>query len=149
LDTVIHLSQERASAKIYPAVNALTSRSRLLEENSVSAEHAAIAEEVRQALAALWAPDGRSDADRLRLERALKLQNYFTQPFFAAEPYTKRSGATVRLAEALRTCRGILEGKYDDLPTDAFFFSGDMAEIRMNVGRQLSWGPVAVDQRVG
>jgi hypothetical protein len=90
LDTVIHLSRERASAKIYPTVNVLTSRSRLLEENSVSADHAAIAEQVRQALAALWAPDPHSEADSATLGRALKLQNYFTQPFFVAEPYTKR-----------------------------------------------------------
>jgi F-type H+/Na+-transporting ATPase subunit beta len=77
-------------------------------------------------------------------ERALKLQNYFTQPFFVAEPYTKRSGSTVSLADALDTCRGILDGHYDDLPTDAFFFSGDIAEILKNIGRSPSWGPVAV-----
>jgi F0F1-type ATP synthase beta subunit len=72
------------------------------------------------------------------------LQNYFTQPFFVAEPYTKRSGSTVSLADALDTCRGILDGHYDDLPMDAFFFSGDIAEIQKNIGRSLSWGPVAV-----
>jgi RNA polymerase sigma factor (sigma-70 family) len=135
LDTVIHLSRERASAKIYPAVNVLTSRSRLLEENSVSNDHAAIAEQVRQALAALWAPAPHSQADSATLGRALKLQNYFTQPFIVAEPYTKRPGVTVSLAQALCTCRRILEGQYDDLPTDAFFFSGDMNEIRTNIGR--------------
>ena len=147
LDTVIHLSGERASAKIYPAVNVLTSRSRLLEGKSVSDDHVAIAQEVRQALAAWWGPDRRSDASGLMLERALKLQNYFTQPFFVAEPYTKRPGVTVSLAETLRTCREILEGQYDDLPTDAFFFSGDMAEIRTNIGRSLSWGPVTIETR--
>jgi hypothetical protein len=60
-------------------------------------------------------------ADKEKLERALKLQNYFTQPFFIAEPYTRRPGATVAAAEALRTCREILDGHYDDLPVDAFF----------------------------
>jgi RNA polymerase sigma factor (sigma-70 family) len=144
LDTVIHLSRGRASANIYPPVDVLTSRSRLLEEGLVGANHAAIAEEVRRALATLWAPDRRSDADKAMTERALKLQNYFTQPFFVAEPYTKRSGSTVSLADALDTCRGILDGHYDDLPTDAFFFSGDIAEIQKNIGRSLSWGPVAV-----
>jgi F-type H+/Na+-transporting ATPase subunit beta len=122
----------------------LTSRSRLLEENSVSNDHAAIAEEVRQALAALWAPDPHSEADSATLGRALKLQNYFTQPFIVAEPYTKRPGVTVGLAEALCTSRGILEGQYDDLPADAFFFSGNMAEIRKNIGRSLPWGPVTI-----
>jgi RNA polymerase sigma factor (sigma-70 family) len=148
LDTVIHLSRERATANIYPPVDVLTSRSRLLEARLVGADHAAIAQEVRQALAALWAADRCSNADRLMLERALKLQNYFTQPFFVAEPFTKRPGTTVPLAEALRTCRGILAGDFDDLPTDAFFFSGDMAEIRTNIGRSLAWGPITIKPRV-
>jgi RNA polymerase sigma factor (sigma-70 family) len=144
LDTVIHLSRECASANIYPPVDVLTSRSRLLEEKLVSADHAAIADEVRRLLAELWVLEGHSGLDGLMLERALKLQNYFTQPFFVAEAYTKRPGVTVSLAEALSTCRGILDGQYDDLPTDAFFFSGDIPEIRTNVGRSLSWGPVVV-----
>jgi F-type H+-transporting ATPase subunit beta len=76
------------------------------------------------------------------LERALKLQNYFTQPFFVAERWNKCRGTTVRLAEALQNCRDILDGRYDDLPTDVFYFSGDMAEIRGNVGRTLKFGPV-------
>jgi F-type H+-transporting ATPase subunit beta len=77
-------------------------------------------------------------------ERALKLQNYFTQPFFCAEPYTKRPGLSVGAAEALRTCQEILDGAYDEVPTDAFFFSGGMAEIRANIGRPLRFGPVAL-----
>lgn len=93
----------------------------------------------------LWATDRRSetDADRLALDRARKLQYFFTQPFIVAEPYTKRPGVTVSLAEALCTCRGILDGQYDDLPTDAFYFSGGIAEIRANIGRSRPFGPVA------
>ena len=78
------------------------------------------------------------------LERALKVQNYFTQPFFCAEPYTKRPGVTVSAADALRTCQQILDGDCDDVPTDAFFFSGGMTEIRGNIGRTLPFGPVAL-----
>jgi F0F1-type ATP synthase beta subunit len=135
LDTVIHLSCERSMAKIYPTVDVLTSRSRLLDENLVSDDHAAIASKVRMALSMLWATDRRSetDADRLALDRARKLQYFFTQPFFVAEPYTKRPGVTVSLAEALSTCRGILDGQYDDLPTDAFYFSGGIAEIQASI----------------
>jgi F0F1-type ATP synthase beta subunit len=100
---------------------------------------------VRQVLSLLWATDRRSetDADRLALDRARKLQYFFTQPFIVAEPYTKRPGVTVSLAEALCTCRGILDGRYDDLPTDAFYFSGGIAEIRANIGRSRPFGPVA------
>src|SRR5262249_11009979 len=88
-DVVIHLSRERIAAKIYPAVDVLTSRSRLLESKAVGEEHVATAERVRTALAALWADRGglQSGTDRLMLERALKLQNYFTQPFYIAEPF--------------------------------------------------------------
>ena len=81
------------------------------------------------------------------LERALKLQNYFTQPYFIAEPWHRRSGTSVSLSESLQTCRDILDGRYDDLPTQAFYFSGDMAEIRSNVGRTLSFGPVTLPPR--
>ena len=144
VDTVIHLSRERIHANIYPAVDVLTSRSRLVETKAVSDEHAMVRERVRQAIAALWAADRHGGADKPMLERALKLQNYFTQPFFIAEPYTRRPGATVTAAEALRTCREILDGHYDDLPADAFFFSGGIAEISGNIGRVLPFGPVTV-----
>jgi RNA polymerase sigma factor (sigma-70 family) len=145
LDTVVHVSRARVSAKIYPGVDVLTSRSRLLETKAVGNDHAAIAEAVRQALSMFWAPDGRSEAaDKLMLERARKLQYFFAQPFFVAEPYTKRPGTTVSLAESLRICRGILDGQYDDLPTDAFYFGGDLAEIQANIGRPLPFGPMTL-----
>jgi RNA polymerase sigma factor (sigma-70 family) len=142
-DTLIHLSRERIRANIYPAVDVLTSRSRLVETKAISDEHAMIRERVRQAIAALWTADLHASADKRMLERALKLQNYFTQPFFIAEPYTKRPGAFITATEALRTCRDILDGHYDDLPVDAFFFSGGIAEISGNIGRVLQFGPVS------
>jgi F-type H+/Na+-transporting ATPase subunit beta len=140
----VHLSRERIRANIYPAVDVLTSRSRLVETKAVSDEHAMIRERVRRAIAALWAADRHGGADKPMLERALKLQSYFTQPFFIAEPYTKRPGANVPATEALRTCREILDGHHDDLPADAFFFSGGIAEIRGNIGRVLPFGPVTI-----
>jgi RNA polymerase sigma factor (sigma-70 family) len=144
VDTVIHLSRKLIHANVYPAVDVLTSRSRLLETNAVSDGHAMIHDRVRQSIAALWAADRHAGPGQAMLERALKLQNYFTQPFFIAEPYTKRPGATVTAAEALRTCREILDGHYDDVPVDAFFFSGGVAEISGNIGRVLPFGPVTI-----
>ena len=143
-DVVIRFSRQLASARVFPAVDVVTSRSRLFQTTAVSAEHVAVAERVRQAIAALWAaePHAEHGADALMLERALKLQNYFTQPFFVAERWNERPGTTVSLAEALQTCRDILDGRYDDLPADAFYFGGDMAEIRGNVRRTLKFGPV-------
>src|SRR6185436_19158166 len=63
VDTVIHLSRERIKSKIYPCVDVLTSRSRLLETKGVSAQHAIIAQRVRAAVAAMWASSGFANAD--------------------------------------------------------------------------------------
>lgn len=143
-DVVIRHSRDLARARVWPAVDVVTSRSRLFQTDVLGNEHVEIAERVRRAIAALWAADPHSDggADSLMLERALKLQNYFTQPFFVAERWTERPGTTVSLSEALQTCGDILDGRYDDLPADAFWFSGGIAEIEGNVGRTLKFGPV-------
>jgi F0F1-type ATP synthase beta subunit len=136
-DTLIHLSRDMIKAKIYPGVDVLTSRSRLLESKAVGDEHAAIAGRAREAIAALRAADEERlmGTDPLLLERARKLQNFFAQPFFVAEPYTKRPGSHVSLSDALRGCRDILDGTHDDLPVEALYFSGSMAEIRVRAGR--------------
>jgi len=146
IDVLLRLSRERAKAKIYPCVDVSASRSRLLDENAVSTRHAEVAGRVREALAILWSgePSASSHPDVRMRERALKLQNYFTQPFGVAEAYTGRSGATVGAAEALQTCQDILEGKLDDIPVEAFFFSGGLDEIRSNIGRGLGFGPVVL-----
>jgi RNA polymerase sigma factor (sigma-70 family) len=132
-DVVIHLSRAQAKARVYPCVDPLTSRSCLLETGGVGREHAAIARRVREAISALRqsgdvAPATETDA--VMLQRARKAAHFFGQPFYVAEPYHKRSGTTVSLAEALRVCREILDGDHDDLPIEAFWFAGGIAEIR-------------------
>jgi F-type H+-transporting ATPase subunit beta len=77
---------------------------------------------VREALVALWSGGGD--------ERARKLANYLTQPFFCAEPWTRQPGSHVGLAEALDDCSGILDGRFDDLPVDDYYFGGSMRELR-------------------
>jgi RNA polymerase sigma factor (sigma-70 family) len=148
-DVVIRHSRELARARVYPPVDVVMSRSRLFQTTAVSVEHVAIAERVRQVIAALWAADPHAGhgADALMLERALKLQNYFTQPFFVAWRWDERHGTTVSLAEALQTCRDILDGRYDNLPADAFYFSGGISEIQANIGRTLKFGPVTWSPR--
>jgi RNA polymerase sigma factor (sigma-70 family) len=142
-DTVIHLALERARAKVYPTVDVLTSRSRLLETKAAGKEHVTIANRVRKALASLWSEENpESMTARLERERALKLQNYFTQPFYCAEPWTKLRGATVARAEALRTCREILDGAHDDVPIEQFYFRGSIDDIRGADGLGLAIGPV-------
>jgi RNA polymerase sigma factor (sigma-70 family) len=130
VDTVIHLSRGMAEKKIYPCVDPRTSRSELLETKAVGDEHAAIADRVKQALTLQLDPALAETADPLTLERGSKLANFFSQPFFCAEPWTNRPGSHVSLAEALRTCAEILGGVHDDLPTAAFYFAGGIDEIR-------------------
>lgn len=144
VDVVLRLSRDRAKAKVYPCVDVVASRSRLLDQHTVDDEHAEIAKRVREALAALWSAEDSSSLRADARERALKLQNYFTQPFGVAEPYTGRPGATVGAAEALQTCQDILDGKLDDIPTEAFYFSGGLDEIRANIGGTFRFGPVAL-----
>jgi F-type H+/Na+-transporting ATPase subunit beta len=143
-DTVIRLSLERARAKVYPTVDVLPLRSRLLETKAVGDEHVAIADRLRKALTALWSDTTptKSRAVWLARERALKLQNYFTQPFFCAEPWTKLPGATVGRVEALRTCREFLDGQHDDVPVEHFYFRGGIDDIRGGEGLASCVGPV-------
>jgi RNA polymerase sigma factor (sigma-70 family) len=127
VDTVIRLSEALGRLGIYPTIDPLTSRSRLFESSALGHEHVTIAERVRQSLA-LVAPDPHP-AESLAVARARKLQRFFAQPFFCAEPYTRRPGVTVALADALKGCREILDGVHDDVPEKAFYFTGTIADV--------------------
>jgi F-type H+-transporting ATPase subunit beta len=130
VDTVIHLSTGMAERKIYPCVDPRTCRSRLLETKTVGDDHAAIAERARKAMSVLLDPALAETADQKVLQRARKLSNFFAQPVFCAEPWTKRPGSHVSLKDALQGCREILDGVHDDLPAEAFYFAGSIDEIR-------------------
>jgi len=127
---VIRLSVALAGRGIYPTVDPLTSRSRLIESGCLDREHLTLAARIRTALGALLTPGaGAPAADPLALERAEKLLRFFAQPFYVAEPYTKRSGVTVGLAESLRVCRDILDGVHDRVPVTAFYFTGGLDAV--------------------
>jgi F-type H+-transporting ATPase subunit beta len=132
-DVLINLTRLEAQDCIYPCVDPLTSRSRWLERAADGDAQVAIAQRVRTALAALRQV-GDLPADQaaatVTLERARKLRRFFGQPFFCAEPYTRRPGLYVSRAVALDGCRAILDGEHDDLPVAAFDFDGSMQEIR-------------------
>ncbi|HWE99793.1 MAG TPA: sigma-70 family RNA polymerase sigma factor [Caulobacteraceae bacterium] len=142
-DVVIRLSSAHMAAQVYPPIDVLKSRSRLLEAGGLAAEHADIAGRVREALARLWRADQGPSHDE-DLARALKLQNFFTQPLGAARRYTGRPGVKVALAETIAVCRDILERHHDDIPAHAFFFSDGMAQIQADRDRSLSFGPVSI-----
>ncbi len=140
VDVLIRLSRDLAQLGIYPTIDARVSRSRLLAESLIEPEHAEIAARVRSLLMAS-AGDGPSTivppavAGEVEKRRARKLWLFFAQPFFVAEPYTKRPGVFVSRAEALRGCREILDGVHDDLPDEAFYFTGGIDEIRARAAR--------------
>jgi len=130
VDVVIRLSVALAARGIYPTVDPLASRSRLLESECLDREHRELAARIRAALRALLAPEADQPAPEARvLERAEKLLRFFAQPFYVAEPYTKRPGVTVGLAESLRVCREILDGVHDRVPTKAFYFTGGLDAV--------------------
>ena len=130
VDAVIRLSKDLAQIGIYPTVDPLASRSRLLDMGLVNPEDAEIAARIRQALPATGAATPASPEGELLKQRARKIQRFFAQPFYVAEPYTHQPGITVSRAEALRVCRETLDGVHDRLPEAAFYFTGGMDEIR-------------------
>jgi RNA polymerase sigma factor (sigma-70 family) len=132
-DVVLRMSRAVAGRRIYPPVDPLASHSRAIDEGLVGAEHAAIAARVRGALQRLAEPAAGASgdpADEPIRSRAMRLARFFGQPFYVAEPYTRRPGVTVSMAEALRSCREILDGTHDDLPQQAFDFDGGIDAIR-------------------
>jgi F-type H+/Na+-transporting ATPase subunit beta len=132
VDTLIHLSRRMILRKTYPGVDVMTTRARLLDDELLKREDIAIARGAHHAIGALRAAEENPAvvSDPILVERARKLQAFFSQPFFVAEPYTKRPGSHVTRADALRGCREILEGRHDDLPAAAFYFTGSIEEFR-------------------
>jgi RNA polymerase sigma factor (sigma-70 family) len=137
VDTLIHLTRDMIVRKTYPGVELRTTRSRLLDDALIDADDVNLARRIRELITASRAAetDSASALDPVLTERTAKLQAYFSQPFFVAEPYTKRPGSVVTRASALRTCREILDGLHDDLTADDFYFTGDIEEIRQAAGR--------------
>jgi F-type H+-transporting ATPase subunit beta len=133
VDVVIRMSAALAGRGIYPPVDPLTSRSRLLESGSYDPAHRELAARIRTALGALLASGGDTPAtDPPTLERAEKLLRFFAQPFYVAEPYTQRPGVAVGLAESLRVCREILDGVHDAVPAKAFYFTRGLDAVMAN-----------------
>ena len=137
VDTVIHLSRELAQRKNYPPVDVLTTRSRLLEDDRVAAADVDLARRIREVITARRAAetDPALALDAVLSERAKKLQAFFSQPFFVAEPYTNAPVRSSAAHSALAHCREILDGAHDDLTADDLYFTGDIEEIRQAAGK--------------
>ncbi len=133
LDATIALERSISEKGIYPAVDPLTSTSRILDPNIVGQEHYEITRRVQEVLQkykdlqdiiAILGMDELSEDDKIAVSRARKIERFFSQPMFVAEQFTNLPGKYVPLQETIRGFKEILEGKHDDLPEDAFLLVG-------------------------
>ncbi len=137
LDATLALERGIAEKGIYPAIDPLSSTSRILDPNIVGGEHYATAREVQRVLQryknlqdiiAILGVDELSEDDKLLVARARKIEKFFSQPFVTAEQFTGTKGVYVPMKDTVRSFREILDGKHDDLPEDAFRYVGNIDE---------------------
>jgi F-type H+-transporting ATPase subunit beta len=137
LDAVIALERSIAEQGLYPAVDPLTSTSRILDPSVVGEEHYRVAREVQRVLQrykdlqdiiAILGIEELSEEDKLTVTRARKMQKFLSQPMFVTEVFTGREGRYVPVEETVRGFSEILEGKHDDLPEQAFYMVGTIDE---------------------
>jgi len=138
LDATVVLSRQIAELGIYPAVDPLDSTSRQLDPQVVGEEHYEVTQSVQNTLQrykelkdiiAILGMDELSDDDKLSVTRARKIQKFLSQPFFVAEVFTGSSGKYVKLQDTISSFKGIVEGKYDDIPEQAFYMVGGIDEV--------------------
>jgi len=137
LDAVIALERSIAEQGLYPAVDPLTSTSRILTPTVVGEEHYRVAREVQRVLQrykdlqdiiAILGIEELSEEDKLTVLRARKIQRFLSQPMFVTEAFTGRKGKYVPVKETVRSFKEILEGKHDALPEQAFYMVGTVDE---------------------
>jgi F-type H+-transporting ATPase subunit beta len=137
LDATTVLSRQIAELGIYPAVDPLSSTSRILDPNILGAEHYGTARAVQsilqrykdlQDIIAILGMEELSDEDKVTVARARKIQRFLSQPFFVAEQFTGSPGRYVKIADTIKSFREIVDGKHDELPEQAFYMVGDIGE---------------------
>lgn len=138
LDATTNLSRKISEEGIYPAVDPLASTSRALEPEVVGKEHYDIAREVQRTIQrynelldiiAILGMDELSDEDKLLVHRARRIRLFLSQNFHVAEQFTGQKGSYVPVAETIKGFKGILDGKYDDIPEDAFRLVGSIEDV--------------------
>ncbi|VVT53289.1 uncharacterized protein SAPINGB_P003498 [Magnusiomyces paraingens] len=138
LDATTVLSRSISELGIYPAVDPLDSKSRLLDAAVIGQEHYDVATQVQQTLQAykslqdiiaILGMDELSETDKLTVERARKIQRFLSQPFAVAEVFTGIEGRLVPLKDTVKSFKEILEGKHDSLPEAAFYMVGGIEEV--------------------
>jgi F-type H+-transporting ATPase subunit beta len=138
LDATTVLSRAISELGIYPAVDPLDSTSRILDPQVIGEEHYQVARDVQstlqkykdlQDIIAILGMDELSEDDRLVVNRARKVERFFSQPFHVAEQFTGTDGQYVRLEDTITGFREVLDGKHDDVPEQAFFMCGGIDDV--------------------
>ncbi len=138
LDATTNLERKISELGIYPAVDPLASTSRILDPRIIGEDHYRVAREVKrilqrykdlQDIIAILGIDELSDDDKLVVSRARKIQKFLSQPFFVAEQFTNIPGKYLSVKESIESFRGICEGKYDEIPEQAFYMVGGIEEV--------------------
>jgi F-type H+-transporting ATPase subunit beta len=144
LDAVVALERSIAEQGLYPAVDPLTSSSRILDPRIVGEEHYNVAIRVKQVLQrykdlqdiiSILGIEELSEEDKLSVARARRIQRFLSQPMFVSEVFTGRPGKYVPISETVRGFKEILEGKHDTLPEQAFFMVGTIDEAVEAAGK--------------
>ncbi|HEY7751092.1 MAG TPA: F0F1 ATP synthase subunit beta, partial [Ignavibacteriaceae bacterium] len=137
LDATTVLSRQISELGIYPAVDPLDSTSRILEPGIIGKEHYEVAKRCKEILQHykdlqdiinILGMDELSDEDKIIVRRARRIQRFLSQPFHVAEAFTGTPGKYVKLEDTIKGFKGIIDGKYDDLPESAFLYVGSIEE---------------------
>jgi F-type H+-transporting ATPase subunit beta len=138
LDATTVLSRQLTELGIYPAVDPLSSTSRILDPIILGQEHYGTARAVQsilqrykdlQDIIAILGMDELSEEDKLSVSRARKIQRFLSQPFFVAEQFTGIKGQYVPIAETVRGFKEIVEGKHDNVSEQDFYMAGTIDEV--------------------
>ncbi len=138
LDATTQLSRAISEMGIYPAVDPLTSTSRILDARILGDEHYNVAQAVKgvlqrykdlQDIIAILGIDELSEEDKLTVARARKIQRFLSQPFHVAEQFTGIPGKYVKLEDSVKSFREIVDGKHDDIPEQAFYMQGTIEDV--------------------
>jgi F-type H+-transporting ATPase subunit beta len=141
LDATTNLSRQLTEMAIYPAVDPLSSYSRILDPRIVGEDHYQVARNVKEILQrykdlkdiiAILGMEELSDEDKVIVSRARKIQKFFSQPFFVAAEFTGMEGKYVKLEDTVKSFRELADGKYDDLPEQAFYMCGGIQDALAN-----------------
>jgi F-type H+-transporting ATPase subunit beta len=138
LDATTNLSRALTEIGIYPAVDPLSSFSRILDPRVIGEEHYQVAKQVKEILQrykdlqdiiTILGIEELSDEDKLIVARARKIQRFLSQPFHVAEEFTGRSGKYVTIEETVKGFKEIVAGNHDDKPEQAFYMAGNIEEV--------------------